>query len=508
MQAPRPTVLMILDGWGERAEQEGNAVALAATPNFDRLRQTCPHATLTTFGPAVGLPEGQMGNSEVGHLNIGAGRIVMQTLPRIDGTIERGELKGIVADSGFAEKVKAAGGRCHIAGLLSDGGVHSRMDHALALARILTGAGLDVTVHAFTDGRDTPPESAGGFLAEFERELPANASIGTVSGRYFAMDRDKRWDRVEKAYRALVDGEGLNAGTVAAAIEQARADGKTDEFLIPTVIGSYEGMRDGDGLVFFNFRADRARQILEALIRPGFDGFSRSRQIAFSATIGMASYGAELDPLVPPLFAPQTLEDGLAETISKAGLTQLHMAETEKYPHVTYFLNGGEETPFPGEDRILVASPPVATYDLQPEMSAPELTEKLVAAIRGGHHDAIVVNYANPDMVGHTGDIQAAIKAVETVDDALGQVCEALDTAGGQLMVIADHGNCEEMIDRQTGQPHTAHTVNPVPVIVRAPGRTAVRDGILADVAPTILDLMGLKQPEAMSGRSLLSAEA
>lgn len=507
MQRAKPTLLMILDGWGERAETTGNAVALASTPNFDKLRATCPHATLTTFGPAVGLPQGQMGNSEVGHLNIGAGRIVMQTLPRIDTAIANGELARSIAASGIVQKIQAAGGRCHLAGLVSDGGVHAHMHHAVALARILTEAGLEVLIHAFTDGRDTAPASAREFLATFEAELPAGARIVTVSGRYYAMDRDRRWERVGKAYGAIVEAEGEHAVSASDAIETATARGLTDEFILPTSIGDYAGMRDGDGLIFFNFRADRARQILSALTDPDFDGFERKRPIAFSSTIGMVSYGSELDPLVHPLFAPQTLEDGLAETVSKAGLQQLHMAETEKYPHVTYFLNGGLETPFDGEDRILVASPAVATYDKQPEMSAHELTDRLVSAIDSNRFDVIVINYANPDMVGHTGIIDAAIKAVETVDHAIGRVCAALDRVGGQLLVIADHGNCEEMIDAVTGQPHTAHTLNPVPVIVRMPGKCCIRDGILADVAPTLLAMAGIPQPAAMTGQSLITRQ-
>lgn len=498
-----PVVLTILDGWGLSERAEGNAVALAATPNFSRLWATWPHATLTTFGPSVGLPEGQMGNSEVGHLNIGAGRIVYQELPRINNAAAGSELAERLAATGLIDALRASGGTCHLAGLVSDGGVHAHLEHALALAGLIAGAGIPVAIHAFTDGRDTAPTSAPQFLAELERRRPEGAFIATVSGRYYAMDRDRRWDRVKLAYDAMVDAAGERAATASDALAAAQARGETDEFVTPTAIGSYGGMKDGDGLVFFSFRSDRAREILLALVDPAFDGFARARRIDFAGRVGMVSYGGGLDAFMNVLFEPQTLAEGLSETVSKAGLRQVHLAETEKYPHVTYFLNGGEEAPFPGEDRVMVPSPKVATYDLKPEMSAPELTERVLEAIDGGNYEFVVVNFANPDMVGHTGDLDAAIRAVETVDAALGRIAGAVERRGGKLMVIADHGNCEEMIDRATGEPHTAHTTNPVPVIV-GPWDGTVADGVLADVAPTLLQLMGVAQPEAMTGRSLL----
>ncbi|MCO6389799.1 2,3-bisphosphoglycerate-independent phosphoglycerate mutase [Aliihoeflea aestuarii] len=499
----KPVVLTILDGWGIAPDTHGNAVTQANTPNFDRLWSEWGHATLTTFGPNVGLPDGQMGNSEVGHLNIGAGRIVFQDLPRINNAAADTELAERVAASGIVAALKASGGICHLAGLLSDGGVHAHQEHALAIARILADAGIPVALHAFTDGRDTAPSSAAGFLAEVEARLPASAQIATVSGRYYAMDRDRRWERIEKAYDAMVEATGEHAATVQDAVAAALARGETDEFVLPTVIGEYSGMKDGDGLLFFNFRSDRAREILTALVDPAFDGFQTRRRVQFASAVGMVSYGDALDPYLAKLFEPQTLADGLSETVSKAGLRQVHLAETEKYPHVTYFLNGGEEAPFPGEDRVMVPSPKVATYDLKPEMSAPELCDKVLEAIASDFYDLVVVNFANPDMVGHTGILEAAIVAVETVDASLGRIAASVEARGGRLMVIADHGNCEEMIDLKTGLPHTAHTTNLVPVIV-GPGMYHVRDGILADVAPTLLRLMELKQHPAMTGQSLI----
>ncbi|WMS44935.1 2,3-bisphosphoglycerate-independent phosphoglycerate mutase [Acuticoccus sp. MNP-M23] len=501
---PTPTMLMILDGWGWHEEREGNAVLQADTPNFDRLYAENPHAFLITCGPAVGLPEGQMGNSEVGHLNIGAGRVVKQELPRIDDAIKSGDLAARIEATGLAARVKETGGRVHLMGLVSPGGVHAHQDHAVAVAKILAEQGVKVVLHAFTDGRDTAPRGAGDFMAAVEKALPAGVAIGTVSGRYFAMDRDKRWERVSRAYDVIVSAKGERAATADEAIRAAYAADTTDEFIAPTAIGDYAGTSDGDALLFLNFRGDRAREILDALLLPGFDGWARDKVTDFAKAIGMVSYGKALDPVMQTLFDPQNLADGLSETVSAAGKTQIHMAETEKYPHVTYFLNGGIEAPFDGEDRVMVPSPKVATYDLQPEMSAPELTEKLLAAIEGGTYDLVVVNFANPDMVGHTGSLPAAIKAVETVDGALGKVMAAIEGQGGALIVTADHGNCETMIDPETGGPHTAHTLNPVPVVVMADGVTSIHDGTLADLSPTLLALMGVAQPDAMTGRSLI----
>jgi 2,3-bisphosphoglycerate-independent phosphoglycerate mutase len=457
-----------------------------------------------------------MGNSEVGHLNIGAGRVVMQDLVRIDAAVVPPEAGGsrvgtIAALPAFVTliaRVKAAGGRLHLMGLLSPGGVHSHQDHAVALARAATAAGLEVLVHAWTDGRDTAPDSAPAFLARFEAALPAGARIATVSGRYYAMDRDHRWDRVQLAHDAMVMAHGPRCATAQDAVAAGHAAGKTDEFIPPAAIGDYRGMADGDGLLCFNFRADRVRQIMAAFLDPGFDGFAVGSRIRFSAAAALTEYSAALNPFLPALFPPQSMADILGEAVSKAGLTQLRMAETEKYPHVTYFLNGGEETPYPGEDRIMVPSPKVATYDLQPEMSAPELTEKAVQAIAAGAHDLIVLNFANADMVGHTGSLPAAIKACEAVDAGLARIAQAISAAGGRLLVTADHGNAEMMRDPATGGPHTAHTTNPVPVLLHnAAAGTRLADGRLADLAPTLLALLGVPQPAAMTGQSLLRAD-
>lgn len=501
---PRPVMLMILDGWGCRGDSASNAVKLARTPHFDRLWAASPHAQLKTSGLDVGLPEGQMGNSEVGHLNLGAGRVVMQDLPRINQAISDGTLAGAVAGSGLVAALQASGGACHLLGLVSPGGVHAHQDHAVALAHILVAAGIPVRVHVFTDGRDTPPQSAAGYIAAFAAALPPQAEIATVSGRYFAMDRDHRWERVSQAWQVMVLGEGRRFADAQSAIASAYAEGVTDEFIIPAAIGSYAGMRDGDGLLSFNFRSDRIREILDAVLQPDFQGFPRPRLPALVGAVSMTSYSAELDQRMSALFAPQTLAQGLGETASRAGLRQLRMAETEKYPHVTYFFNGGEETPYPGEDRIMVPSPKVATYDLQPEMSAPELTDRAVAAIRSGQYDLIILNFANPDMVGHTGVLAAAIAAVEAVDTGLGRIADAVMECGGALLVTADHGNCEQMVDPVTGKPHTAHTTNPVPMMLIGGGGATLADGRLADIAPTLLALLGQPQPDLMTGHSLL----
>jgi len=501
---PRPVMLMILDGWGWRDESGNNAVKLANTPNFDRFWQTRPHAFLRTSGLDVGLPEGQMGNSEVGHLNLGAGRVVMQDLPRINQAITDGSIAKALEASGFVAALKASGGACHLLGLVSPGGVHAHQDHAVALARILTGQGIAVHVHVFTDGRDTPPQSAADYVKAFAAALPAGATIASVCGRYYAMDRDNRWERVEKAWKAMVLGEGEAFATADAAIAAAYAQNVTDEFILPAVIGRYAGMKDGDGLLSFNFRSDRIREILAAVLEQGFVGFARPRAPKLAKAVSMTSYSAELDKIMPVLFPPQTLANGLGETVAKAGRTQIRMAETEKYPHVTYFFNGGEETPYAGEDRVMVPSPKVATYDLQPEMSAPELTAKAVEAIGSGRYDLVVLNFANPDMVGHTGVLAAAIKAVETVDAGLGAIAEVVQRAGGALLVTADHGNAELMVDPVTGKPHTAHTTNPVPLMLIGGDAKALADGRLADMAPTLLALMGLAQPAEMTGQSLL----
>jgi 2,3-bisphosphoglycerate-independent phosphoglycerate mutase len=504
---PRPVVLCILDGWGYRAEPADNAIALANTPNWDRFLAHYPHALLKTSGLAVGLPGGQMGNSEVGHMNLGAGRVVMQDLPRIDLAAADGALAANPNLLKAIEAVKASGGAFHLLGLLSPGGVHSHQDHLAALARIVAGHGVPVRVHAFLDGRDTPPSSALGFMERFLADIAGqDVRVATVSGRYYALDRDKRWDRVQLAFDALVLGQGPAAADALSAIKAGYDAGQTDEFLLPTAIAGYAGMRDGDGLLMGNFRADRAREILEALVDPGFSGFSRAKTPDFAARLGLTEYSAHLNAFLTPLFPAESLSRILGEIVSEAGLTQLRIAETEKYAHVTFFFNGGREQVYPGEDRILIPSPKVATYDLAPAMSAKEVTDRLVEAIDAGRHDVIVVNYANGDMVGHTGILAAAVAAVETVDACLGRLEAAVARMGGVLLVTADHGNAELMRDPETGEPQTAHTTGPVGVVLaHAPAAIAgLRDGRLADVAPTLLALLGLPQPAEMTGQSLL----
>ncbi len=500
----RPVMLLILDGFGWREETDDNAVAQASTPNFDRLWAGCPHAFLRTDGDAVGLPDGQMGNSEVGHLNIGAGRVVRQELARIGGSVRDGSLAQAPALLKLVAAAKRSGGTCHLMGLVSDGGVHAHQDHAAALAAILADAGIPVAVHAFTDGRDTAPQSGAAFVAGLEAALPEGASIATLSGRYYAMDRDHRWARVARAWRAMALADADRYATADDAIAAGYAQAVTDEFLAPAVIGPYQGMRDGDVLLCFNFRADRVREILTALLDPDFDAFDRPVYPRLAGAAGLTRYSDDLAGRMDALFPPVPLTRILGEVVSAAGRTQLRMAETEKYPHVTYFLNGGAEMPYPGEDRIMVPSPKVATYDLQPEMSAPELTDRAVTAIGSGRYDLIVMNYANPDMVGHTGSLAAAIRAVETVDAGLGRIAHAVDRAGGALLVTADHGNCEMMGDPVTGGPHTAHTTNPVPVLLTGLPGARLHPGRLADIAPTLLTLMGMPQPGEMTGRSLL----
>ena len=503
MQTRRPVMLVILDGFGWREESADNAMRQAHKPAFDRLWATCPHAFLRTSSGDVGLPEGQMGNSEVGHLNIGAGRVVMQDLPRIAAAIADGSLATMPALVNLIAALKASGGACHLAGLTSPGGVHSHQDHAVAHARIIAAAGVKVVVHAWLDGRDTPPQSSGDDIARLLAALPPGASIGSVSGRYFAMDRDKRWDRVSRAYAVMVTGEGPRFATAPEAIAAAYATKVTDEFVPPAVIGDYAGMRDGDAMLCFNFRADRVREILGALLDAGFDGFPRPTPPKLAAAVAMTQYSDDLAGRMGTLFAPQVMANLLGQVVSRAGRTQLRMAETEKYPHVTYFLNGGEETPDPGEERIMVPSPKVATYDLQPEMSAPELTDKAVDAINAKKFDMIILNFANADMVGHTGVLSAAIKAVEAVDIGLGRIADAVLAQGGALLVTADHGNCEMMKDPVTGGPHTSHTTNPVPVVLAGVEGVTLHNGRLADIAPTLLALMGLPQPVEMTGQKL-----
>ena len=510
MSNAKPVILCILDGWGESDVREHNAILQASTPNYDRLKATCPFGLLDASEKAVGLPQGQMGNSEVGHMNIGAGRVVMQDLPRIDAAIADGSLATNAALTDYIAALKKSGGTCHLLGLLSDGGVHSHQAHLAALATIVADAGVPVAVHVFLDGRDTSPKSALTFLAQFESAARNKlVRIATVSGRYYAMDRDKRWERVSKAYDALVKADAPHFKSAHEVVENAYAANLTDEFVLPATIGPYDGMKDGDGILMANFRADRARQLLHSLLDPKFDGFARSRTVNFAATLGLVEYSDALNPFIPAMFPPQTLRNNLGELVAANNMKQLRIAETEKYAHVTFFFNGGREEPFVGEDRILVPSPKVATYDLQPEMSAGEVTDKLVAAIESAKYDLIVVNYANTDMVGHSGDLNAAMKAVSAVDACVGRLVAAIEKAGGAMLITADHGNAECLHDDDTGQAHTAHTLNLVPcILVGAAYRNAKKDlghGILADIAPTICAMLHLTPPAEMTGRNLLA---
>ncbi len=498
-------LLLILDGWGHREETDHNAIAQANLPNWRRLVATAPTTLVETHGLHVGLPSDQMGNSEVGHMNIGAGRVVFQDLTRIDQAVADGSF---AANSAIARAFDAVRerGTLHVFGLVSPGGVHSNEEHILALLDVARARGVArVAVHAFLDGRDTPPQSADASLERLEAKCAATgARIATVTGRYYAMDRDKRWERVEQAYRAITDAHAEHhAPGARAALKAAYARGETDEFVKPTVIAGHAPMKDGDAVVFMNFRADRARQLTAAFVRPDFAGFERPRRIALAAFVTLTEYAADL-PVSAVAFAPQSTRNTLPEVLADRGLTQLRIAETEKYAHVTFFFNGGREQPFPGEDRILVPSPKVATYDLKPEMSCPEVTEKLCAAIRSGRYDVIVCNLANPDMVGHTGVFAAAVKAAETVDWALGEITAALRGVGGEMLVTADHGNLERMHDDTTDQPHTAHTLGPVPLVYFGRPANLRTGGALKDLAPTVLALLGVPKPAEMTGESLV----
>ena len=506
---PAPVVLLILDGWGHREETVDNALALAQLPNWRRLLAACPHTLIHTEGRFVGLPDGQMGNSEVGHMNLGAGRIVYQDLTRVDAAIEDGSFFANAELDAACDAVKATGGTLHVMGLLSPGGVHSHERHIFAMLELAKRAGVaQVAVHAFLDGRDTPPRSAETSLRALQALCDGlgNAVIASVGGRYYAMDRDNRWERVQQGWNAIVEaGPGHAQPDALAALQAAYARGENDEFVMPTVIAGAQPMRDGDAVVFMNFRADRARQLAAAFVDPAFSGF-QARRPALAKFVCLSEYDARLPAAVA--FAPDDLRQTFGEVVAAAGLHQLRIAETEKYAHVTFFFSGGREALFAGEQRVLVPSPKVATYDLQPEMSCPELTAKLVAAIRARTFDAIVCNIANPDMVGHTGILEAAIRAAEAVDVAIGAVSDAVRDVGGALLVTADHGNLEMMRDPETGQPHTSHTVGPVP-LVYVGERTGVHlreGGALRDVAPTLLDLLGLPKPVEMSGESLLAA--
>jgi 2,3-bisphosphoglycerate-independent phosphoglycerate mutase len=505
MTVPKPVILCILDGWGLNPDTSANAPVLANTPNFDRLMATCPHATLITHGPDVGLPRGQMGNSEVGHTNIGAGRVVAMDLGAIDLAIEDGSFGQNPQLLDFIARLKASGGTAQLMGVISDGGVHGHVAHVIAAANMVAAAGVPVVIHAITDGRDVAPSSAPEHMARLLAGLADGVRVGTVIGRYWAMDRDNRWERVGRAFDAMVAPKGEAATDAQAAIAAAHARGETDEFIAPTVIGGYAGAKAGDGFYCLNFRADRAREILASLGDAAFDGFDASARPKWEAMLGMVDYSVKHNEYMITAYPKPVLNNTLGEWVSKQGRTQFRLAETEKYPHVTFFLNGGAEAVNPGEDRAMPKSPKVATYDLQPEMSEPEVAEKLVGAIEHGY-DLIVVNFANPDMVGHTGDLQAAIKACEAVDNGLGLALAALEKAGGAMIVTADHGNCETMVDPVTGGPHTAHTTNLVPVILYGGSvGTRLRDGRLSDLAPTVLQLMGLPLPDEMTGKTLIA---
>ncbi len=502
-----PTLLLILDGWGIAPAGPGNAASLAATPCIDALNASCPHSQLEASGRAVGLPAGYMGNSEVGHLNIGAGRIVYQDMTRIDVAIEEGAFAANPVITGLLDSVKASGGTLHLMGLLSDGGVHSHINHLFALCDMAAAAGVPVLVHCLLDGRDTPPDSGMGYVRQLEAALAKHPDqeIAAIYGRFYAMDRDKRWERVSQAFNLLVHGEGSRAAGAKEALQASYDEGVLDEFVKPVWVSQREpGLKAGDGIFFFNFRADRMREIVAAVTREAFDGFERGIMPTLAGAASMTSYDASLT--IPAAFPDQDIPNVLGEVVSRAGLHQLRLAETEKYAHVTYFFNGGVEQPFPAEDRILVPSPrSVATYDLAPAMSAREVTDRFVENWEKGAYDLVVCNLANGDMVGHTGIIPAAVTACETADECVSRMVTAVKARKGRMILIADHGNCEKMLDEH-GKPHTAHTTNPVPCILldcEQPDRK-LKNGKLADVAVTILTLWGMPVPAEMNGTSLV----
>ena len=509
MTRQKPVMLLILDGWGFREPKTAdNAIEMGNTPNWHKLVEEYPHSLIETYGLAVGLPEGQMGNSEVGHMNLGAGRVVMQDLPRIDMAIKENTLKDNEVLNNMIAALHKTNGVCHLMGLMSDGGVHSHINHIIALAKILNDNNVKVAIHAYMDGRDTPPSSGEKYLAELEDAIKdlKNVKIATISGRFYAMDRDKRWDRLELAYDNLVSANGKRYKTADEAIKASYANNVTDEFVIPCVVGDYDGMKDGDAILMANYRADRAREILYALADSPFEGFDRKKVVKFVDTVGMAEYSADHNRFVHTMFPPVVLNNIFGEVVSREGLTQLRIAETEKYAHVTFFFNGGEEKEFEGEGRILIPSPKVATYDLKPEMSVYEVTDALVDAIENKKYDVIICNFANGDMVGHTGIMDAALKAVAAVDECLGRVQNAIKKADGVLLVTADHGNAEKMYDEVTKQPYTAHTAGRVlAVLYNAPKEYCrLHDGKLADISPTLLELLKIEQPKEMTGKSLL----
>ncbi len=502
--AKKPIALIIMDGYGINKETEGNAIAMAKTPNLDKFLAEYPNTQLSASGLDVGLPDGQMGNSEVGHTNIGAGRVVYQMLVKITKDINEGKINDIKALSDAMDAAKANGGSLHLMGLLSNGGVHSHNEHLYGLLRMAKKKGLDkVYIHTFLDGRDVPPTSGADFMQALENEIKeiGVGSIATIMGRFYAMDRDNAWDRVQKAYDAIVKGEGVQENDAVTAVKNSYENNVTDEFVIPTVVDKNGRVKENDSVIFFNFRPDRARQITRTFVDPDFDGFERTY---FPVNFVCMTQYDESMPNVTVAYPPESLEMTFGEYISKKGLTQLRIAETQKYAHVTFFFNGGEEQQFKGEDRILIKSPDVATFDMKPEMSAYEVTDAVVEAIDDEKFDVIILNYANCDMVGHTGIIDAAVKAVESVDECVGRTVNAILKKNGQVIITADHGNADCLIDPVTKAPFTAHTTNPVPMILIGAGDVKLKMGRLCDLCPTMLDLMGLEKPEQMTGESLI----
>jgi 2,3-bisphosphoglycerate-independent phosphoglycerate mutase len=499
-------LLCILDGFGESLKQQHNAIANAKTPNWDYIKKTFPNSCLQTSGEAVGLPEGQMGNSEVGHMNIGAGRVMLQLLPRINKAITDNDIVSKAEFKLFIENLKNTGGVCHLFGMLSDGGVHGHMDHVIYLAKIIAKEGVKVDLHCFLDGRDAPPQSGLKYLANMLDAIKdcKDIRIASIVGRYYAMDRDSNWDRVKIAYDAYICGDAVKTSDFLAALKLSYVNNEFDEFVKPIIAEDFTGIKDGDGFFISNYRADRVRQIITMFLDDDFAKVSREK-VKFSAVLGMAEYAKEINEFLPSLFPTEFPKNILADVFAEKQYKQLHIAETEKYAHVTFFFNGGIEKPKKGEDRILVPSPKVSTYDLKPQMSADLVTDKLIAAVRSGVYDFIVVNYANPDMVGHTGVYESALDAVEKIDEILGKLSKEILAIKGQMIITADHGNIEEMYDEDNQQPHTAHSMNPVPfVVINSRSDIQLHDGKLSDIAPTILELMNIEKPSEMTGKSLL----
>ena len=502
----KPIVLCIMDGWGINKNTENNAVALANTPNVDFLTKTFPYSTLDASGEDVGLPIGQVGNSEVGHMNLGSGRVVLQTLPKINNAFDNSEIEKNNNFQNFLSnhnKNKTV----HLLGLCSDGGVHSHSSHMIKMSKLLEKNNCKTCIHIFSDGRDCSPKQLGQHIKKFEMSLPKNIKVTSLVGRYYSMDRDNRWERVKKAFDLIVSGKyDRKFSNISEGIEEAYKNNETDEFISPTLIGNYKGFEDGDSLIMLNFRADRVRELLTALLDPTFREFKKDVNTPIlSNNLGMTEYSTKLSKFMNSIFVKDNIKDTLGEVISKANLKQLRLAETEKYPHVTFFFNGGEETVYSGETRVMIPSPKISTYDLKPEMSAKKVETKLISSIKNKTYDLIIINFANPDMVGHTGDLKAAIKAVETVDSAIGNIKDTIIKCDGLMLLTADHGNCEIMFDQITNLPHTSHTCNKVPLILISKNKNyKLRDGRLADIAPTILELISIKSPENMNGKSLL----